>query len=212
MVEGSSAKIRAVGVELVACHDCDLVHRIPVGAEGRSGRCVRCRGVLFNTKPRSIERTLALVVSAVVLFLVANAFPLLSFDMQGRVTEATLLSSVGELWAEGMGSLAVLVLLTAIVAPALQLGLLLYVLVPLHRGFVPWQMPWALRALRRVESWSMMEVFLIGILVALVKLGRLADIIPGLSLYSFAVLIAVLAAAAATLDRRALWQHVVLRA
>lgn len=201
-----------MGEELVACHDCDLVHRIPVGVEGRSGRCVRCGGVLFNNKRNSIERTLALAIAGVALFLVANALPFLSFDMQGRVTQTTLLSGVGELWAQGMGSLAGLVLVTAVLAPALQLGLLLYVLVPLHWGFAPWRLAVALRALRHAERWSMMEVFLIGILVALVKLGRLADIVPGLAIYSFAILIAVLAGAAATLDRRALWRRVEISA
>jgi paraquat-inducible protein A len=197
-----------VGEELVACHDCDLVHRIPVEAEGRSGRCIRCGGVLFDHKPRSIERTLALAIAGVVLFLVANAFPFLSFDMQGRETQTTLLNGIHELWSQGMGSLAGLVLVTAVIAPGIQLVLLLYVLVPLHGGRVPWQLALALRALRRVESWSMMEVFLIGILVALVKLGRISDIVPGLAIYSFGVLIAVLAGAAVTLDRRALWRRV----
>ena len=179
--------------------------------EGSSGRCVRCGGVLFDAKPNSVERSLALVIAGTVLFLVANAFPLLSFDMQGRVTHTTLAGGVTELWAEGMGSLAALVLLTAIAAPAIQLGLLLYVLVPLHRGVVPWLLPLALRLLRRIEGWSMTEVFMIGILVALVKLGRLAEIIPGLALYSLALLIAILAALSVTLDRRSLWQRVELR-
>ena len=100
--------------ELVACHDCDLIHRIPVDLPGRSGSCTRCGAVLFNTKIDSTRRTLALVLAGIVLFVVANALPFLSFDLQGRVTETTLLSGVRELWAGGMGSLAGLVLLTAI--------------------------------------------------------------------------------------------------
>ena len=193
--------------ELVACHDCDLVHRIPVGLEGRSGRCVRCGGVLFNTKRNTIERTLALTLAGVVLFGVANLFPFLSFDMQGRISETTLLSGVQELWREDMGSLAALVLLTAVVAPGMKLLLLLYVLVPLHLGHVPWKLALFFRGLRHLEAWSMMEVFLIGILVALVKLGDMAEIVPGLAIYSFAILIVLLAGAAATLDPRTVWQR-----
>ena len=197
--------------EFVACHDCDLVHRIPIGVEGTSGRCVRCGGVLFAARRNSIERTLALTIAGVVLFLVANWFPFLSFDMQGAVTETTLLSGVRELYAGDMRSLAGLVFLTAVLAPGLQLGLLLYVLVPLYLGRNPWQLAVFFRALRRIQPWSMMEVFLIGILVALVKLGDMAEIVPGLAIYSFAVLIVVLAGATITLDARVIWQHVPVR-
>ena len=193
--------------ELVACHDCDLIHRIPVGVEGRSGRCLRCGALLFHAKRNSVERTLALSIAGVVLFLVANTFPFLSFDMQGRVTETTLLSGVRELYHEGMTPLAGLVLGTAVIAPGLQLALLLYVLLPLHLRRMPWQMPLFFRALRRIAPWSMMEVVLIGILVALTKLGDMATIVPGLAIWSFALLIVVLAGASATLDPRAIWDH-----
>jgi paraquat-inducible protein A len=197
-----------VSEEFVACDDCDLIHRIPVGVEGRSGRCVRCGGVLFNTKRNTVERTLALAIAGMVLFLVANVFPFLSFEMQGRVTETTLLSGIQELWREDMGSLAGLVLFTAVLAPGLQLCLLLYVLVPLHFDRVPWKLALFFRTLRHLATWSMMEVFLIGILVALVKLGDMAEIVPGLAIYSFAILILVLAGAAAALDPRTIWRHV----
>jgi paraquat-inducible protein A len=194
--------------ELVACHDCDLVHRISPHEEGTSGRCIRCGSRLFSTRRNSIERSLALAVAGAVLLVVANSFPFLSFDMQGRVTETTLWSGVRELYDEEMRVLAALVFVTAVLAPAVQLGLLLYVLVPLHWGRVPWQLAGCFRFLRRVQPWSMMEVFLIGILVALVKLSALAEIVPGLAIWTFAVLILVLAAATVSLDPRAVWRRV----
>jgi paraquat-inducible protein A len=194
--------------EFVACPDCDLIHRILPVPDGASGRCRRCQALLFHAKKNSIERTLALAVAGVVLFAVANFFPFLSFDMQGRVTETTLASGVRELYAQGMLFLSGLVLLTAILAPGIQLALLLYVLLPLHFDRRPWQLPIAFRLLRHIQPWSMMEVFLIGILVALVKLGDMAEIVPGLAIYSFAVLIVVLAGALASLDPRAVWRQV----
>ncbi len=194
--------------ELVACHDCDLVHRIRLHAEGTSGRCSRCGALLFHTKKNSIERTLALTIAGIVLYLVANSFPFLSFDMQGRVTETTLVSGVRELWGEDMLSLSGLVFLTAVLAPGMQLALLAYVLLPLYFDRTPWNFHLALRLLRRVQPWSMMEVFLIGVLVSLVKLGDMAEIVPGLAIYSFAVLILVLAGAMASLDPRAVWRQV----
>ena len=203
-----AAKLPPVSEEFVSCHDCDLVHKIPPGDEGASGRCCRCGGLLYHRKRNSIERTLALTIAGWVLFGVANVFPFLSFDMQGRVTETTLMSGVTELWAAGMLSLASLVFLTAVLAPGIQLGLLLYVLLPLHLGRVAWRMPVFVRALGRIQPWSMIEVFLVGILVALVKLGEMAEIVPGLAIWSFAVLIIVLAGASASLDPRAVWQRV----
>jgi paraquat-inducible protein A len=109
-----------------------------------------------------------------------------------------------------MFSLSGLVFLTAVLAPGMQLALLAYVLLPLHLDRTPWNFHLALRLLRRVQPWSMMEVFLIGILVALVKLGDMAEIVPGLAIWSFAVLIVVLAGATVSLDTRAIWQRVPL--
>ncbi len=194
--------------EFIACPDCDLLHRVPRISDGASACCYRCRALLFRQKKNSIERTLALTVAGVVLFGVANLFPFLSFDMQGRATETTLLTGVHQLYLQGMTSVSALVLLTAVLSPGIQLGLLLYVLLPLHFERRPWRLPQAFRLLHHIQPWSMMEVFLIGILVAVVKLGDMAEIVPGLAIYSFAVLIVVLAGAMASLDSRAVWRHV----
>ena len=193
--------------ELVACHDCDLIHRIGPHEEGTSGRCSRCGALLFNTKRNSIERSLALTAAAVVLMIVANTFPFLGFDMQGRETETTLFSGVQQLFDEDMRTLGILVFVTAILAPSLQLALLLYVLVPIYLGDTPKHLAVAFRALRRVQPWSMMEVFLIAILVALVKLADTARVVPGLAIWTFAALILVLAAATVSLDPRAVWRR-----
>ena len=192
----------------IACHDCDLLHRATPIPQGGAARCSRCGAVLYRERANSLERTLALTIAGVVLFLVANALPFLSFETQGRVTQTTLASGVQELYAQDMSSLALLVAVTAIVAPAVQLGLLLYVLLPLALGRRPWHLARVFRTLRHVQPWSMMEVFLIGILVALVKLVDMANIVPGIALVSFAMLIVVLAGAAATLDPREVWRHV----
>jgi paraquat-inducible protein A len=163
--------------------------------------------VLRRRRPRSIERTLALTLGAAVLFVVANSFPFLSFDMKGQETETTLATGVRDLWQQGKPELAGLVLLTIFLAPLLQIGVLLYVLLPLHGGRVPWQMPRAFRLLRRVEPWSMMEVFMIGILVAVVKLMGMASIVPGLALWAFVLLFLLISGAVASLDPQAVWER-----
>jgi paraquat-inducible protein A len=198
-------------VPLVACHDCDLLARLPEVPEGASAYCGRCGAVLRRRRRNSIERTLALTLAASVLFAVANVFPFLSFEMQGRVTETTLATGVFDLWKQGVPQIAVLVGFTAIAAPFAQLALLLYVLLPVHLGRVPWQMPRMFRLLRRVQPWSMMEVFLVGILVAVTKLVDMADVVPGLALWAFGGLIVVLAGALASLDPEAVWERVEVR-
>ncbi len=145
------------------------------------------------------------------LYVVANTFPFLSFEMQGRVTETTLASGVMDLWQQGVPEIAVLVGFTALAAPFAQLALLLYVLLPVHLGRVPWQMARSFRWLRRVQPWSMMEVFLVGILVAVTKLVDMAEVVPGLALWAFGALIVVLAGALASLDPEAVWERLEVR-
>ena len=198
-------------VFVVACHDCDLLSRLPEVPEGASVTCPRCGGLLRRRRRKSIERTLALTLAASVLFAVANAFPFLSFEMRGRVTETTLATGVFDLWEQGVPAIALLVGFTAVLAPFLQLALLLYVLLPVQLGRVPWQMARMFRLLRRVQPWSMMEIFLVGILVAVIKLADLADVVPGLALWAFGGLIVVLAGALASLDPEAVWERLEVR-
>jgi len=198
-------------MRLVACHDCDRLARLPALAEGAAAFCPRCGGLLRRRRRNSIERTLALTLAASVLFAVANLFPFLSFQMRGRVTETTLATGVFDLWEQGVEAVALLVGFTAVVAPFAQLALLLYVLLPIHVGRIPWQMPRMFRLLRRIQPWSMMEVFLVGILVAVIKLLDLADVVPGLALWAFGGLIVVLAGALASLDPEAVWERLEVR-
>jgi len=192
---------------LVACHECDLLQHLGEIPEGASALCGRCGGVLRRRRRNSVERTLALTLAAAVLFVVANSFPFLGFDMKGRATQTTLFTGVVDLWNQGVPEIAALVAFTAVIAPFFQLALLLYVLLPVRLGRVPWRMAHAFRLLRRVQPWSMMEVFLVGILVAVTKLQGMASVVPGLALWAFAALIVVLAAASASLDPEVVWRR-----
>jgi paraquat-inducible protein A len=196
-----------VSARFVACRDCDLVHTLGELPEGATALCRRCGGVLRRRRPNPIERTLALSLSAAVLFAVANSFPFLSFAMKGQETTTTLLSGVVDLYQQGKPEIALLVATTAVAAPLLQISLLVYVLLPLQLGRVPWRLPEAFRLLRRVTPWSMMEVFLIGILVAISKLAAMASVVPGLALWAFALLMIVLSGALASLDPEAIWER-----
>jgi paraquat-inducible protein A len=168
--------------------------------------------VLRRRRRNGVERTLALAIAAAVLFVVSNIFPFLAFELKGRVTHTTLLSGVADLYRSGYRELSALVLVTSVLAPLVQIALLIYVLLPLRWNRVPPAVAPACRALRHVQPWSMMEVFLIGMLVSVVKLkGMHAAIVPGTAVWSFAVLIVVLTGAVASLDVQEVWERVEAR-
>ena len=193
---------------LIACHECDLLQRLPEHEGSYVARCPRCNALLHRGVKDSIDRTLALTLAGVILFSVANAFPLLSFKLKGQETQATLISGVLDLYNTGKWEIAMLVLMTTVVVPLIQLLILLYVFVPLKFNRIPWKMAAVFRVVQGLTPWSMMEVFLIGVIVAVVKLVGMATIVPGFALWSFALLIVTLAAAASNLDSQVVWERV----
>lgn len=198
--------------QLIACHDCDLLHRYRPLPEGDEAKCHRCGSVLYRNKPKSLEKTFALSLAALILFVVANSFPFLAIRLEGQVTHSALITGVIELYKQDMLVLSVLVFVTSILAPGLQVLGLLYVLLPLRmKRSVPLPAR-TFRLVRSLEPWSMMEVFMLGILVSVVKLSVMAEIVPGIAVWSFGALIMVLAWAAATLDPKKVWDELEYRA
>ena len=197
---------------LTVCHDCDLLQQIKHLPEDGTVKCCRCNAVLRKRqriKPaKSLEHTLALVVTAVILFIISNVFPILNLQAQGHELAATLFSGVRHLYTHDMKLLAGLVLLTTIGAPLFQLTGLLYILLPLNFNYVPWHAPQVYRFVKLITSWSMLEVFLLGILVSIVKLAAMATVMPGIALWSFGVLIFLIAAILADLDTEMLWEQI----
>jgi paraquat-inducible protein A len=163
---------------------------------------------LYQHKPDSIDRTLALTVAGFVLFVVANAYPFLGFKLEAQIRETTLISGVKGLYLQGMWILATVVLLTAIVVPAVQLMGLLYVLVPLRLNRIPWKLKTMFRVTQLIRPWGMVEVFMLGILVSLVKLAKMATIIPGIALFAFMALIFILTATMAAFDPHDIWERI----
>jgi paraquat-inducible protein A len=192
----------------IACHECDLLYELPALPEGSVAKCSRCGGVLQRHKRDSLDRTLAWTIAGLILFVVANAFPFLDLKKGDLVRQTTLITGVMELYQQGMRSVAVLVFLTSILFPVVQLAGLLYLLLPLKVKLLPWWKPASVfRFIQGIHPWAMMEVFMVGILVSMVKLGKLAKVVPGIAIYSFAILIFVLAAAASSMDPHLIWDR-----
>jgi paraquat-inducible protein A len=161
--------------------------------------------VLYRSHPDSFERTLALTAGGIVLFAIANSFPLIGLKIQGQLIETTLFQTVQTLWNEDMKSVGMLVFATTMLMPGLQLAALTYLLLPLRVGRAPAHFAIVYRVMQSVRPWGMVEVFMLGVLVSLVKLAHLAGIVPGAALGAFAVLMFVMAAIAAVFDPRDLW-------
>jgi paraquat-inducible protein A len=195
----------AMAFPLIACHECDLLQReidLPAGA---IAKCVRCAAVLYRNRPESIERALAFAASAAVFFVLANVFPLVGLEINGELIETTLFGAARALYAGEMRTLGAVVLITTVVAPLIELVAMIGLLLPLCRNRLPRGAASVFRALRAVQPWRMPEVMLIGVFVALVKLAHLAEVIPGIALFSLAAFMTLLAACVATFDPRLLW-------
>lgn len=191
---------------LIACHECDLLHRLQPLPVKSKARCRRCRALLYVNYPQTIDHTLACAITGLILLFIANLYPFLSLESQGTVLETTLITGTVILSQQSMGGVAVLVLLTSLLVPCMLLGALVYVLWPIRGGH---RLPAARRVFRfamAIRPWSMTEIFLLGILVSVVKLAKMATIIPGTALFSFLALVFMLAAVNAFLDPRAVWE------
>ena len=193
---------------LVACPECDALQRKVEPAPGGMAACVRCGAELYRNKPYSLERTLALMSTAAVVFFYANTLPLMELDAQGITTSSTLLGTVIALEDTGWPFIALVVLMTTIVVPFLQLALTLYILVPLRLGVVPRYFRAAARTLDAIWPWGMLEVFLLGAMVSLVKLTQIATVYTGGALYMIGAYMFLIAAAVAAFEPRVAWQRV----
>lgn len=193
--------------QLVACPECDLLLKeIPLAPDG-AAVCCCCGATLYRNRPDSLRRTLAFTLAAVVFYLVANIFPILGIELQGNANASNLFGAVRSMWQQEMRLISLLVFITAILIPALQLGILLYLLVPLHLMKHPPGIPLIMRVMSAIKPWGMVEVFMMGILVSLVKLQGDFSILPGAALWSFAALTLLLAAVAASFNPRDVWKH-----
>ncbi len=190
---------------LIACHHCDLLHRLQPFPAKTSARCRRCGALLAAHNPDTVDRTLACAITGLLLLAIANLFPFLLLETQGTVLETTLITGMRIISRQIMPGLALLVLCTSIVFPSLFLGALTYVLLPLKRGVRPPGARMMFRLALHLRPWSMTEVFLLGVLVSVVKLSKLATIIPGKALFAFLALVFVLAAVNVFLEPRTIW-------
>ena len=205
-----SSTAAASSPALIACPECDLLQREIVLPAHGAALCRRCGAQLYRRMQHGLDYALAFNLSSVLFFVLANVFPIVRLEVQGNQVSATLFGAVQALISQDMVAVASLVGITTLAVPALEIGAMLYILAPLKTGRAVRGVPATFRFVETIRPWGMVEVFMLGILVSVVKLSALADVIPGIALWSFGALMLSLSATAHFFNPRDLWQRVSL--
>lgn len=196
---------------LVACPECDLLQRELLLRPRRVALCRRCGAQLYRECGTGLDLTLAFTLSSILFFAIANTYPLIRLEVQGSSTSATLLGAVRALVAQNLIPVGALVFVTAILVPALELMAMLYILVPMKLSYSVPGVAQTFRFVQMIRPWGMVEVFMLGVLVSVVKLASFATVIPGIALWSFGALMLSLSAAAHFFNPREIWQRMARR-
>lgn len=189
---------------LIICEHCDAVYEPVALVAHEKASCVRCGAVVQRYNGLSIEQRLALSVTAAVLWTFANLYPVMSIRLQGLSNSATLWDSIVALSQGPITFIALVAAVAIIIAPVIQLALLLWVLCFAYANRRAPAFNLCMRGLEALRPWSMLEVCLLGALVAVIKLAGLLDVLPGIGLFALAALSLLLIRIAGR-DVRELW-------
>ncbi len=195
-------------METVACPDCDLLQHLPELPPGGKARCSRCGNTLATQPTDPLDRPLALTLAAAIVFIIANTTPLMGLSAVGRHASTTIIGGVYEMWQQGQDVTAMVVAFCAVIAPATYILFMLTVLLAVRRPPAPHWVGEMLRWADSIQPWSMNEVMILGILVALVKIAELATVDPGIGMYAVGGLVVLFAAIMVTFDQREAWKRV----
>jgi paraquat-inducible protein A len=200
--------LRPTAAEVVACHACDLLQRVPPLAPGERAWCSRC-GALVGARSRDpLDLPLALVIAALIVLAVANLAPLMELSAVGRHASTTIVGGARQMWLDGQRITASIVAFCAVVAPASYLVYMLAVLLAARRSVVPAWVGGVLRLAKSMQAWAMLEVMLLGVLVALIKIAELAKVHPGMGMLAVGCLVVLFPAIAVTFDADDVWHRI----
>ena len=194
--------------ETIACPECDLLQRIPELPPGAKARCPRCGNTLATRPIDPLDRPLALTIAAAIVFIVAHTTPLMDLSAVGRHASTTIAGGALEMWQTGEPITAIVVAFCAGIAPGGYILFMLTVLLAVRRPPAPHWVGEMLRWGHAMEPWSMNEVMILGILVALIKIAELASVVPGPAMYAVGALVVLFAAIMITVDPREAWTRI----
>jgi paraquat-inducible protein A len=192
----------------IICHDCNAVQREPALTVGESARCWQCGAVLVRAHRSGLEQSLALMGAAFLFFALAQLLTVVTLEMNGHRMTTTLMGAVEVFYVQRLPLLGSLVFITVLVLPALQIGLGLYLLVPLWLRRVPPAVAPAFRFLQAIGPWSQLDILVLGVLVAMGKLSTQSHVSPGMGFLCLCGALVTLTAARASLEPRLFWRQV----
>jgi paraquat-inducible protein A len=198
------------GESIIACDTCGLVQEVEPLSPGTVAECMRCSSFLIaRTTTRRLEVVAALSLAALVLYVPANIFPIMKMYMYGAYSESTIWDGVLLLMRYDQWAVAVIVFLASMVIPLVKLAGLFSLVVTARMG-------WGRRLRSRTQlykfidaigPWAMLDVFLLAVLVALVKLNTWAKVIPGPGLVAFTAVVVLTMLASAAFDPKLIWER-----
>jgi paraquat-inducible protein A len=191
---------------LIACDECDALIARPVVPHGWEARCGCCGGLIGRCGIMGLQHSVAWASAGVVFWLVANLEPFMAFSVAGSTQVSRLAEGVTQLAAAGRWGLALLVAACSIVVPLLRLLALLWLQVPLLLGKRVPMLSLSWPAFRRLQGWGMLDVYLLGAIVALVKFGDYGDLELGRGFFAFVALVLSSAAAHACSEPERVWE------
>jgi paraquat-inducible protein A len=207
-LERSGAVNIRVDTSSIACPDCDLLQQLPPLPRGAKARCLRCGSVLASRPGGPRDLPLALALAAVITFGIANVAPLMDLSVIGRTASTTIVGGAYQMWLEGEPLVSALIAFCAVLAPGAYLVFMLILLIAARRTPPPQWVGEMLRWAHHFEMWSMLEVMMLGILVALIKIAELAAVEAGIGMYAVFALIVLMPSILVTFDARELWSRI----
>lgn len=202
----SQTNTQSSNKQILTCRHCGQNQYFPATPIESQLVCAQCHQTLHQHIPRGIQRTMALSLAALVLFIPANALPILSISNLGFRNESTIWQGTVELWKSGTQGVALLVLLCSIVIPLAKIMGLFYLCFS-WQTYSSKRNSKLLRFIEVIGRWSMLDVFLVAILVSIVKLGSFTTVQPELGLIAFSGVVVLTMLASANFDSRLLWQY-----
>jgi len=198
--------MRARDAGLTGCHTCGLLQRVPVSGHAH---CSRCHSPVHMRTPDSINMTWALLISAIAMYLPANIFPVMVVTSLGNTQSDTIMSGVIYFLTHGDWPLALIIFIASVLVPLLKMIALTYLLLSVQRKSPvrKLQRTRLYRVTELVGRWSMVDIFVVALMVALVQVGNLATIEPGIGAIAFAAVVVLFMLAAIRFDSRLIWDN-----
>jgi paraquat-inducible protein A len=198
-----------MATNIAVCETCGLVQQVEKLEPGTGAECCRCTAIIASRKINSLGRTAAFSLAALILYIPANIYPILRMNYYGAYSENTVWEGCVNLFKDGQWFVAGIVFLASILIPFLKLlGLFFLVITTkLRSARGRQQRTWIYKIIAVIGPWAMLDVFLLSVLVALVKLQQIATVLPGRGLLAFTGVVLLTILASASFDPKLIWEE-----